>query len=381
MHHDEFVALTHRLLAHVEAGTTDQLDEPLRVPIAHYRDPERWRREIEEIFKRVPMLLGLSCELPEAGSFLTKNLLGVPIVAVRGADGDIRAFLNVCAHRGAEVVPEESGRSQRLTCPYHAWAYDHDGALVGLPGRDSFGEVDPDLGLTALPCGERAGMVFVSLAPGDEALRLDRWLAGVDRVLEPFEMGSWELFSRRELDGANWKVAYDGYLEGYHFASLHRTTIFRSVMSNVMAYDAYGPHQRVAFARHGIENLRDVPESDWGDWDGLSLVITLFPNISFAFGPDGCLVSQLIPGPTPDRSTTIQSYYRRTPVETDAERAAAQAESDRYYEVVRDEDYATGLGIQRGLATDALTEFVFGRNEVGPQRFHRTLSGILDGAE
>ena len=108
-------------------------------------------------------------------------------------------------------------------------------------------------------------------------------------------------------------------------------------------------------------------------------MITLFPNVSFALGPEGCLVSQLLPGPTVDRSRTIQSYFRCRAPETDDEIARAQAESDRYFEVVRDEDYATGLGIQQGLATDALTEFVFGRNEVGPQRFHRTLAAFLEG--
>jgi phenylpropionate dioxygenase-like ring-hydroxylating dioxygenase large terminal subunit len=277
------------------------------------------------------------------------------------------------------VVTEEEGRAKRLTCPYHAWTFDHRGTLVGIAGRETFGEVDPDLGLAELPCEERAGMVFVSLTPSDESMAIDDWLAGVDTtVFEPFAMGEWHLFSRRELVGANWKVAYDGYLEGYHFASLHRTTIFTSVMSNVMAYDAYGPHQRIAFARHGIEKQRDVPEEQWGDWDGLSLITVLFPNVSFAFGSEGCLVSQLLPGPTPDRSRTIQSYYRCRPIDTDDERGRAQAESDRYFEVVRDEDYSTGLGIQAGLATDANREFVFGRNEVGPQRFHRAVAAHLD---
>ena len=379
MQHTEFVALTKRLLDHVEGGTTDQLDDVLRVPVDHYRDPERWRREVDEIFRKVPLLYSLSCELTEPGSFLAKTLLDTPIVAVRGDDGRVRAFVNACVHRGATVVTEEEGRAKRLTCPYHAWTFDHRGTLVGIAGRETFGEVDPDLGLTELPCEERAGMVFVSLTPSDEPMAIDDWLAGVDTtVFEPFGMEEWHLFSRRELVGANWKVAYDGYLEGYHFASLHRTTIFTSVMSNVMAYDAYGPHQRIAFARHGIEKLRDVPEEQWGDWDGLSLITVLFPNVSFAFGSEGCLVSQLLPGPTPDRSRTIQSYYRCRPIDTDDERGRAQAESDRYFEVVRDEDYSTGLGIQAGLATDANREFVFGRNEVGPQRFHRALAALLD---
>ena len=85
------------------------------------------------------------------------------------------------------------------------------------------------------------------------------------------------VFSRRELVGASWKVCYDGYLEGYHFASLHRDTIFKQNMSNVMATDAYGPHQRIVFAKHGIEGLRDQPEEEWVPADHIGPVYIHLP--------------------------------------------------------------------------------------------------------
>src|SRR5437763_12716933 len=95
-------------------------------------------------------------------------------------------------------------------------------------------------------------MIFTCVTPG-VAVDARRWLSSFDEFLGLFRMQDWHVNSRREVDGANWKVCYDGYLEGYHVASLHRDTIFKSVMSNVVAYDAYGPHQRVGFARQGLD--------------------------------------------------------------------------------------------------------------------------------
>jgi hypothetical protein len=169
-------------------------------------------------------------------------------------------------------------------------------------------------------------------------------------------------------------VCFDGYLEGYHFQSLHRTTIFSRTMSNVAVYDLYGPHQRIAFAKHGMaEQLAGVPEEDWNPYPAISLVISLFPNISLAINSDGVGMSQLNPGPKSDESRTVQTVYRMTPIGDEEDNRLAQARADFLYRVVRDEDYFTGNGIQRGLATGANTEFIFGRNEIGPQHFHKTL--------
>jgi phenylpropionate dioxygenase-like ring-hydroxylating dioxygenase large terminal subunit len=275
------------------------------------------------------------------------------------------------------VAAEGCGEARRFSCPYHAWTYDGTGALVGLPGSATFGEVDHDaLGLTPLACDEVAGLIFATLTPG-VACDARAWLCGFDDVLAPFDLGAWSVFSRNALDGPNWKVAYDGYLEGYHFASLHRDTIFRTTMSNTMAYDAWGPHQRIAFAKHAITALRDRPEDTWGEFEGVDLVCTLFPNVSLAISPELVLVSQLHPGPTHDRSRTLQTIIRRHPPAGEEEQRRAERGAAFLYRVVEDEDYATGLGIQRALASGANTEFVIGRNEVGLQRFHRTVAEHL----
>lgn len=376
MHHEDFVALTKRLLAHVEAGTTDQAETTYRVPVASYADPARWQAEMDGIFRRVPLMLALTSEIPDPGSYKVVNVLDVPVLLTRGSDGEARAFVDVCRHRGAIVTPEGCGSARRHTCPYHGWTYDVDGALVGIPGEATFGSIDAaELGLTRLACAERVGMVFVCITPG-APIDLDGWLAGYEAVLGPFGMGEWTLVSRRELDGANWKIVYDGYLEGYHFASLHRDTLFGQFMSNVMTYDAWGPHQRVGFARHGIERLREKPEAEWRDHDGLGLVCTLFPNVSLAFLEHGVLMSQLFPGPTHDRSRTVQSiFWDHEP--RDEERPTIEAIAEMLYGVVRDEDYVTGAGIQRSLTSGANTDFLFGRNEHGLHRFHEAVDALV----
>lgn len=376
--HEEFVDLTRRLLVHVAEGTTDQADSTSSVPVSHYSDPVRWQAEMDRIFRRVPLALALASEVPDTGSYKVVSCLDAPILISRGSDAEIRAFLDVCRHRGAIVTPEGCGKARRHTCPYHGWTYDLDGALVGVPGADTFGELNVESrGLTPLACAERAGVVFVCITPGVE-IDIDGWLEGYDEVLAPFGMGDWPLVARRELDSANWKIAYDGYLEGYHFASLHRDTLFQQFMSNVMTYDAWGPHQRVGFARQDIERLRDRPEGEWRDHDGVGLVCTLFPSVSLAYLANGVLMSQLFPGPTPDRSRTVQSiFWDHEP--SAEELPIIEGIADMLYGVVRDEDYVTGAGIQRGLASGANAEFVFGRNELGLHRFHETVDRLLVG--
>ena len=379
MPRDELIALMRRLVRHVQDGTTDMGDEVFSVPVASYLDPDQWQREIDVIFKRVPLLAALSCELPGSGDYKALELVGVPVLVTRDDGGRARAFLNVCRHRGAQVVGGGCGHARRHTCPYHAWSYSGDGRLVGIYGERSFGDVDTEaLGLTELGCDEHAGMIFTCVTPG-VAVDARVWLDGFDEFLGPFRMQDWQVVDRRQLEGANWKVCYDGYLEGYHFASLHRDTIFKSVMSNVMTYDAWGPHQRVGFARQGLDLYSQKPEAEWEPFAGISVVCTLFPNVSFALAPTATLVSQLMPGPTPDRSVTLQTVFSMTPVTSDEQWATARASADFLYEVVRTEDYATGLAIQRGMASGANQRFLYGRNELGLHRFHRTVAEYLAG--
>jgi len=374
----ELLRMARRNIAHVKAETIDQEPGVFRVPASHYLERERFEREIERVWKRAPLMLALSSELREPGDFRALEVAGVPVLIARGSDGQVRAFVNSCAHRGAQVVTESSGNTRRFVCPYHAWSYDENGALAGVFARGDFGEIDPAChGLVRLPSAERAGLVWVTLSPR-EAVDIDTFLCGYDRVLGEFGFQGWHVFARRSVPGPNWKIAYDGYLDFYHLPILHKGS-FGGGMPHRALYDAYGPHQRVSFPNPGLLRFEDVPEDQWETRELLAGVWTIFPHISIAtfdVGVRAVLLSQLFPGESPAQSVTVQSYVmEHEPNESG--RAAAEKMFELLGHVVREEDYATGLRQQRALATGARAEVLFGRNEGGGQRFHRFLDRML----
>lgn len=361
-----------RLLAHLENGTTDSAEAVTALPVSYYLDPVLWRREMHNIFERLPLMLAFSCELRGAGAYRAIDVVGVPVLLVRGRDGVARAFFNVCRHRGSRLAAEGTGRAVRLVCPYHAWAYDDRGALVGVHQARSFGELDcAARGLVELPCQERAGLVFALLTPG-RAIDVPAYLGGMLDELASLELQTWHVYTRRELHSANWKLTHDGYVDGYHLQSLHPRSVGLISVANRHTFDAFGPHQKIGFANHDLGKLRDKAPEQWGREEGFGYVRTLFPNVSLAVRPGvGGLVSQLLPGPTPDRSRTLQTYLRARLPRTEREKQRLDAEVEFLHAAVRDEDYTTVAGIQQGLESGAIDEVVFGRNELGNQRLHR----------
>ncbi len=369
-----------RLVEHYRATSTDMVDEQWREPVANYRDPELWLREVQAVHRTVPLPLALSCELPAAGSYKAVDAVGTPVIITRQRDGSLRAVVNACRHRGGELVPEGTGTARRFTCPYHAWSYDLGGCLTAVYGEETFGPVDkPSMGLVALPVAERAGIVFVSL-DRSAALDLDAWL-GEDLLplLEGLDLASCYHHSTRTLEGPNWKVVVDGYLEGYHFASLHRTTVFRTNLSNMAAFDSWGPHQRNAFALRPIADAVDTPRESWDPTTTVGAIYWLFPGLAIAGGwREQVAVSLVLPGSSWDTSRTEQHILLRSEPTDDEERKAADHTRDWFHDVVLDEDYGAGFGVQRGLEAMADQDFVFGRNEPGVQHFHRAIGERLD---
>ncbi len=234
-----------RLVEHYRNNTTDQADTLWHEPVRAYRDPDLWQREVEAVHRTVPLPLAMSCELPGPGSYKSIDVAGTPVLITRDSAGEMHAMLNVCRHRGAELLAEGTGSTNRITCPYHSWTYDLKGCLLGVYGEKTFGGVDKDqMGLRTLPVVERAGLVFVSL-DRDATIDLDAWLGPeLLTLLEAMALDKTHHYSTRTLEGPNWKVVIDGYFEGYHFASLHRTTVFRTNLSNMAAFDKWGAHQR-----------------------------------------------------------------------------------------------------------------------------------------
>jgi phenylpropionate dioxygenase-like ring-hydroxylating dioxygenase large terminal subunit len=367
------------MVDYVANKKTHQTAKIMTVPSRSYTDPDQWEAEMELIFKRVPLMLAFTAEIKNPGDFKAMDAVGLPVLINRDKGGKVRAFLNVCSHRGAPVA-DGHGNCPRFVCKYHGWTFGQDGSLIGVSEASKFGEVTKaERGLCELPCEERAGMIFVCLTP-NAPLNLDDFYQGYLEDFEALDLGSWTWLGARDIYGANWKIAFDGYLEGYHFASLHPETIYPRTPSNCMHYEGYGANMRIGFPHHSIvDNLKDVPRADWGTQEnnGFDFVRILFPNVSAFIAPEITQIAQLFPGPTPDKNRTVLNYLRREPIKDEEDRANVEAAITFFRDVTYNEDYLIGLEIQKGLESGAQEELVFGKNERGNQFFHEWLNWYL----
>mgnify|MGYP000977610176 CR=1 FL=1 len=216
--------IARRLVENVDADRAEFADGLLRVPGSNYRDEDLFQRELDAVFRRSPLLVALSCDVREPGSFATLTIADRPILIVRGDDGVVRVFLNVCRHRGAQVANDDFGSCRRFTCPYHFWVFDTQGEQVGHTAREAFAGMDATR-LVELPSAERSGAVFAILTPGVE-LDIDAWLGDMASALAMLRLD--DLYRHRDglpADSGNWKASADGYVDGYHLGYLHRGSI------------------------------------------------------------------------------------------------------------------------------------------------------------
>lgn len=379
MHRDEQVRIAKRLLAHIRNGTAESVADQHRLPVSDYIDPALWVREVDLLFKKRPIVAGMSCELPGPGSYKALELIGKPVLLTRDGQGRLGAFLNVCRHRGSQVVAEGCGEARRFSCPYHGWTYDAAGRLLGVSEEATFGAVDRDShGLTALPAAERAGIIFIGLTPEME-FDIDGWLAGVDRHLAEAEPEPSRLAGTRTVGAPNWKIVMEGHLESYHFAALHRDSIADFAVTNCATIDRFGPHILITFANRAILKLLELPESEWHPIRDQMITpqYVLFPGATLTLTGKGILAQIIHPGAEVGQSSNrlVVGYHASA---DDRETAAEQtAFLDSVTALVDREDYAGGFGVQRGMHSGAQAEVIFGRNEPGPIYLHEELRSAL----
>lgn len=374
--HNEIIA---KVLNDVREGTTDQAPSTYQVPSDHYTSQERWDQEMNLIFRKLPIFVGLSQEIPNSGDFKTLNFLDKPLLITRLADGSARVMLNVCPHRAMTITQKPCGNQSRFTCQYHGWMFTNDGTLRGVADQEKFGEFDKSSnGLHQLPVYERAGMIFTVLEPEGE-VDFEGYLDGIIQDTELLGMDKWFYCGRREIHGGNWKVAYDGYLEGYHFAAAHPDSIATRTFSNVMEYGFYGPHSLICYPHLAIEEKlgdMDPTQYHYNETKGYDWIRTFFPNIAIFVAPEITMVSQIIPGPTPAENTTYLNFIHPSkPVDEDAELTKMM---DWLRDVVQEEDYNLGLEVQRGLQSGAYKNVTFGRNEKANHVFHEWIEWYVN---
>jgi phenylpropionate dioxygenase-like ring-hydroxylating dioxygenase large terminal subunit len=370
---DEYNNIAEKVVGHVENGTTDQAADILKVPTSDYTSNERWSAEMENIFQTLPLMLALSIEMPNPGDYKSIEVTGIPILITRDKNNNVNAFRNVCSHRGAIIAQEGIGNRSRFSCPYHGWTYSNTGDLIGVTDKSKFGNIDNKcFGLEKLQCKELAGLIFVSLSRNED-VDFEKFLAGMLPEVEHFDLENWYYHGFKVINGANWKIAFDGFLEGYHFNTAHKDTIATMTMNDIMDFTAFGPHLRIAFASTNIEEIHELPKNEWWKKEGcgVDFVRTLFPNISISLGLGIGQIAQILPGKDPYTNTTILHYLAPKKPKNKKEIAELDHFMNFLRDVVNDEDYLLGMEIQKGLNSLSNDSVLFGRNERGNQFFHK----------
>ena len=364
--------ITERVLAHIANRTTDVGDELWREPVENYRSQERFATEMERVLRRGYTAFCPSGALPEPGSYIAREAAGRPIVAVRGQDGVVRAFHNVCRHRGMRIAAEQ-GCAKAFVCPYHGWTYELNGRLRHVPHASGFpGLEKASHGLAPLDAVERHGLVFVSQTK--EAAEGD--LANLPEVVGQAQ----RLYSTSARDTeANWKIVLEGFLEGYHIRATHPETFYPYGFDNLNVIERIGRHSRVTFPFRRIEKLAAVPSDERRVMGFVTFVYHIFPNalVTVLSNHTNLLVLEPL-----DVARTRVVSYSLTNRSGDAAAVLEAATRDAHFTAIgADEDRAVVSAIQRGVASDANDSFVFGRFESAIVHFHRTLNAALTSAQ
>lgn len=380
----EWRSMQRRLVEHIRSGTLSDLDpEPTGIDARAFTDPARLEAEREHVFRDVPLLVGFSGELARPGDRILFDAAGPPIVVVRGDDGRVRAFLNLCPHRGSRLV-HDCVPSRRLVCPFHAWSFDLEGRLQGMPFAQAFEGMEREgRGLVRMPAGEWGGMIFVRARPVgvgvEPEIDVVDFLGPAAPLFAALELGRLERVAQDVLPVAsNWKFALDTFCEVYHVAVLHRDSLSRNLYPQVAIFDHYGLHHRYSGAGLDYRELLERPESEWPEMH-YQAVHALFPNTTFAFthALDGAtpVVSmfRLFPGASVGEAITLATTYRRPGADAaPAEEVAAMHRT--VLDIVGDEDYWISREAWKSLVNaPAGFRLVFGRSEALLRRIHAEL--------
>lgn len=400
MKQESQVELIKELLTMIDEQRAPDAGRMLSNPTSSYVSADLAEQEWKTLFQGHQQVLGFSGELPEPGSFLTNGHLGIPILATRDQTGRFRAFVNGCRHRGVMVTSEERGKRDRFVCPFHAWTYGSDGALLSVRQPQLFGNIDKSChGLVELPSQEKYGLLVVHPQVGGK-VDVDALLG--EELAEQFS--SWG-FDRAEYLGGceidkrlNWKFANDTFGENYHFQTLHRS------LSNILVGDAhvctpYGRNLRMGIPGRFLQTMRTRPESQWSVTDAAFLNYYIFPNLHITMSNRVLGLFRVYPNRQDiGRCLTVISHYSAPHIGVDVpgEEVMKRTDEDLYAptasqriefnlatqnELMRstlaEEDYAVGEKSQLISESGAIKHYVFGRNEPALHHMHQNYREAL----
>ena len=347
------------------------LAEASTIPAPWYVDSRISELEAASVFSKTWQMIGRVEQVAEPGQYVTTNVAGEPIVAVRGNDGVLRAFYNVCRHHAAAVVAEPCGQASILHCPYHGWNYGLDGSLKGMPEFEGVRNFDRQKnGLTPVKAETWEKFVFVNLDP--EAVSLQHFLGGLVKRMAPLGVSKLHYFDRRVYEiHCNWKVFVDNYLDGgYHVPHLHKG------LSSVLDYKEYTIENEDRYCLQSspmVASSEDVAtgatrkgDRAWYFWQYPNLMINCY---------EGYMDTNLVLPVDVDHCRVIFDFYFADVGE------AARTYNEESVAVgarVQDEDLGICEAVQRGLKSRAYGAGRLSvRREAGEHLFHRLLAADL----
>jgi phenylpropionate dioxygenase-like ring-hydroxylating dioxygenase large terminal subunit len=353
-------------------------------PAGAYTSVERFGAELRVLFGGLPQLAALSCDVGAPGSYLTTTAGRVPVAVVRQADGEVRAFVNVCRHRGATLLsPSQGEELRKITCPYHAWTYGLDGCLRSFPGAEAgFDDVDKTThGLLELPVAEAYGLIFVRSDPNGAPFTVDDALQGAETELADFGLGRYVHIETRSHEWQmNWKLVMDTFTEPYHIPWLHKDSIAPYYLFDRWIYDSYGPHPRMIGTRKSVMDEFAKPSED--EWDLLphgTIQYLLLPNAVLVHQVDHLELWRLTPLAV-DRTLAVTSVYAPSAPASERARGYFVKNLDLLLGVTDNEDFPAQERVQRNLASGRLAEVVYGKMEPALVHYHAAINQLLDDA-
>jgi phenylpropionate dioxygenase-like ring-hydroxylating dioxygenase large terminal subunit len=269
------------------------------LPVEAYTSTEWFERERRELFDRTWQFAGMSGDFQRVGDYTTSDVGASPLIIIRQPDGSLKAFHNLCRHRGVRLLEGKGNVGRELKCFYHSWAYGLDGDLKRVPQREQFPEIDlACLGLHPAGVSVWRGLVFVHSETQPEPL--ESWLGDFGDAMGPYEPLELEEVRRDVFDvKANWKLFAENHIDGYHLWHLHQTSVV-GFNHNQQKWRPIGRHwtfseppQRPGTSPTAKEGLPAIAGLT-SEWFG-STVHLLFPNLGVASGAEYWLTLHMVP--------------------------------------------------------------------------------------
>jgi carnitine monooxygenase subunit len=370
-----------KLIGLLDGRTTAVWPETMRAPVRPYLDHEVFDREVSALFRKQPQFVGFSSRVRAPGDYCALTIADQVILVVRGEDGVLRAFVNFCRHRGAQLVASGDGCANKaFRCPYHGWRYGLDGSLLTVPyGAQGFPDLDRAVyGLTPLQVEERYGLIFV-MPDANERFDIDELLgdAGDDLASWRFDQRAY-VETRQYSVPVNWKLNLDTFGESYHFSTLHPTTFGVKTHDNVATRVGYKNVFRMCHPARLVDQMRQRPEDEWDVSQLLSTTYYIFPSTILFVVRGHMEAFTILPGERPGESLTNHQMYLLTPDEpSEEQRREMDAMFEQVSHVLNTEDYPVVASIQRAFNANPDQSMIFGRNELGLHYVHERIDRAM----